>query len=140
MRIGVGVYQRSEEETEPKINLVVRAYDKIVELLEDAAQSIERNDLEKKGRCISRAIEIITELMAALDFDQGKQIAVGLQHIYIFSLNQLMEANRKNNAQVLRKVSDIFKDLNTAWRKVAKQHFQNTAKIQKKELAINAGL
>ncbi|MCD6319993.1 MAG: flagellar export chaperone FliS [Candidatus Desulfofervidaceae bacterium] len=140
MKIGANVYQKFEEETEPKVNLVVRAYDKIAELLEEAAQNIERNNIENKGYCISRAIEIISELMAALDFEQGKQIAVGLQNIYMFSLNQLMEANTQNNAKILRKIANIFKDLNTAWHEVAKQHFQKTAKTQNKELALNAGL
>ncbi len=132
------VYEQYEEKTEPKINLVVRAYDKIVELLEDAAASIEKNDIESKGQAISRAIEIISELMAALDFEKGKQISVGLQNIYIFSLNQLMESNTKNDPQILRKLAEIYRDLNTAWRKVAQDYYQKAT--TNKELLLNAGV
>ena len=133
------VYERYEEQTEPKINLVIRAYNKIVDLLEEAAESIEKKDFENKANSISRAIDIITELMAALDFEQGKQIAVGLQNIYTFSLTQLMSCDMKNDARTLRKIAAIYKDLNTAWKEVAKQYYQKSINTNQ-GLSLNAGL
>ncbi|MDL1971643.1 MAG: flagellar export chaperone FliS [Deltaproteobacteria bacterium] len=121
----VWLYDRLNGETESKIGLVVRAYDKVVELLNEAGEKIKVMDYEKKSELLSRAVEIITELMAALDFNQGKQIAVGLNNIYIYSLNRLLEADKQNNVDILKEISTIFEGLNEAWREVKREYLQS---------------
>jgi len=121
----VWLYNRLNGETESKIGLVVRAYDKVVELLSEAGEKIKLMDYEKKSKLLSRAVEIITELMAALDFNQGKQIAVGLNNIYIYSLNRLLEADKQNNVDILKEISTIFEGLNEAWREVKREYLQS---------------
>ena len=121
----VWLYDRLNGETESKIGLVVRAYDKVVELLNEAGEKIKLMDYEKKSKLLSRAVEIITELMAALDFNQGKQIAVGLNNIYIYSLNRLLEADKQNNVDILKEISTIFEGLNEAWREVKREYLQS---------------
>ena len=130
------LYNQIEEETEPKINLIIRSYDKIIELLNEAAEKTEFKDYEAKGQILSRVIEIISELMAALNFKDGKQIAIGLHNIYLFALNQIMEAHKKNDSKALRDVASIFKDINEAWKEVARRYFQKN--IQKEELTAYA--
>jgi len=121
----VWLYDRLNGETESKIGLVVRAYDKVVELLNEAGEKIRVMDYEKKSKLLSRAVEIITELMAALDFNQGKQITVGLNNIYIYSLNRLLEADKQNNVDILKEISTIFEGLNEAWREVKREYLQS---------------
>ena len=121
----VWLYDRLNGETESKIGLVVRAYDKVVELLNEAGEKVKLMDYEKKSKLLSRAVEIITELMAALDFNQGKQIAVGLNNIYIYSLNRLLEADKQNNVDILKEISTIFEGLNEAWREVKREYLQS---------------
>jgi len=122
------LYRQIEEDTEPKINLVVRAYDKIIELLNEAAEKMENKDYEAKGQILSRAIDIITELMAALNFKEGQQIAIGLHKVYLFALNHIMEANKNNDSKALRQIANIFNDINEAWREVARRYFQKANK------------
>ncbi len=139
MKAFANIYERYEEQTEPKINLVIKAYDRVAELLEEIVEAIEKKDIERKAMAIEKATNIITELMTALDFEQGKQIAVGLKSIYSFTLTELMNANLKNEAKSLKRLANIFKDLNSAWREVAKQYYQK-ATPKEQGLTLNAGL
>jgi len=115
------LYENVEMDTIPKINLVIMCYDKIIELLEEATKNINSGRYDKKSESLSKAIEIITELMAALDFKKGKQIAYGLNNIYIYCLNKIIEADSKNELTVLEDVISILKELNEAWKEIAKK-------------------
>ncbi len=112
------IYERVEEQTEPKINLVVRAYDRVIELLEEGSAFLK----EGKGcsSCISRAIRIVTELLSALDFERGGEIAYGLKEIYMFSLSRMIEAEEKKEAGLIDPVIGIFRELREAWDHVRK--------------------
>jgi len=115
------VYENLQKDTEPKVNLVVKCYDKIIELLNEAAQDIRMHNYQKKSESLSRAIEIITELVAPLDFARGKQIASGLNNIYMYSINRILQADREDDVSILKEIASLFNNLNEAWREVAKK-------------------
>ncbi len=114
------IYERIEEETEPKISLVVRAYDRVIELLEEACEGTVSHDYNP----LSKAAAIISELLSALDFDKGKHIAESLKELYLFSLGRIVEAEKTGDTSELRGVIGIFKELREAWDVASKEYLK----------------
>ncbi len=120
-------YEDVEMNTMPKINLVIMCYDKIIDLLEKAINEINTKKYDNKSELLSKAISIITELMSALDFKKGKQIAHGLNNIYLYCINKIIEADSTDNSDVLKDVISILSELNDAWKMIAKKEFNKTS-------------
>ena len=57
--------------------------------------------------------------MAALDFDQGGDIAKSLFSLYLFVNRQLLSANVKKEAALLTDVRQILEELGSAWVQLA---------------------
>ncbi|HRS66144.1 MAG TPA: flagellar protein FliS, partial [Spirochaetia bacterium] len=70
--------------------------------------------------------DIITELMASLDFEAGGEIAHNLFSLYVYFNHELMEANIQKNASLLRPVKNMLEELYKAW-VVAVEQTQGTA-------------
>jgi flagellar protein FliS len=68
---------------------------------------------------VLKAQDIITELMVSLDFDKGGDIAPKLFGLYRFFNEQLMEGNVSKDAQPLRTVSSMLRELRGAWAQIA---------------------
>ncbi len=75
--------------------------------------------LEKKHlvklQAIDRAINIIIELQASLDFKQGGQIAEELDRLYQFMTSRLVDINASNNAEKLHAVTQVMQDIKQGW-------------------------
>ncbi len=112
---GAKLYEEVEANTIPKVNLVIMCYEKILELLRDAAKYIEKKEYDKKTEALSKAMDIIIELINALDFKRGKQIAYGLNSIYLYCLNTIIEADRKNDSDLLQNVINVISEIKEAW-------------------------
>jgi flagellar protein FliS len=115
------IYEEVERNTTPKLSLVIMCYEKIIELLDKAAECMQKKEYDKKSEALSRAIDIITELMGALDFKRGKQIAYGLNSIYLYSLNSIIEADSDNRADLLEHVKKLFGEIKEAWVQISKK-------------------
>jgi len=115
------VYQKVEMETIPKLTLVIMCYKKIIELLRDAIDYIKRGEYDRKSESLSKAVDIITELISALDFEKGKQIAYALNNIYLYCLNTIMEADSGNKADLLEGLIPILEEIKDAWEQISKK-------------------
>jgi len=109
------IYEEVEVNTIPKATLVIMCYEKILELLKDAAEYIEKKEYNKKTDALSKAMDIIIELINALDFKRGKQIAYGLNNIYLYSLNTIIEADSKNDPDLIQNVINVISEIKEAW-------------------------
>ncbi|QIL89882.1 flagellar export chaperone FliS [Microbulbifer harenosus] len=79
----------------------------------------------EKGRAISRALDIVNNgLAAALDLEQGGQLAVQMASLYDYIARQLLNANLKNDSTPLLEARKLLEDLASAWREVdpGRQH------------------
>jgi len=95
--------------------ILLMLYNAAIELLEEAKSAIERGDLVEKGRHLSQAHAIITELLASLDFDIDGDLAEKLKDLYVFMLEQLARANMNNDANSLNVVISLLRTLYGGW-------------------------
>jgi flagellar secretion chaperone FliS len=68
-----------------------------------------------------KAQAIVTELLGALDFDRGGELARQLGSIYPYLHQRLVAANVKKDASVAREVEAHLRALLEAWETIARQ-------------------
>jgi flagellar protein FliS len=72
--------------------------------------------IPQKGEAISKAILIIDSgLRAALDKKAGGDIAEGLDALYEYMGARLLQANLKNQVDILEEVQRLLGELRGAW-------------------------
>jgi flagellar secretion chaperone FliS len=68
-----------------------------------------------RPRLLHRAVAILDELRASLDFENGGQIAANLADIYDYASRQLMRANLECKVEPLNEVSHLLREIRGAW-------------------------
>jgi flagellar protein FliS len=114
-------YLQTEAETLTPGQLLLKAYKDVLDLVDEAKNAIEKNDIITKAKAISKASRIINVLKAALDFEQGGEIAKNLDYLYAVVLDQLALANANNSVENLENVKEILTPLYEAWKEAVKK-------------------
>jgi flagellar protein FliS len=84
-----------------------------------ALKNVELGSIELAHQELTRAQDIVTELMLSLDHDKGGEISASLNAIYEFCLERLTHANVNKDAAALPFVTKSLTDLRTAWAHIA---------------------
>ncbi len=86
------------------------------------AQTAIRNEqIEQRVAHLSRAREILSELLGTLDIDRGGEIAIDLSMLYGFVLAELVDVGIRRDAVRLGRLIGIVHTLSTAFALAAKQ-------------------
>ncbi len=117
--MSVRKYEEVAISTQDRGRLVVMLYDGAIRFLRQAVAALEQGDYIRKGRAISRAQDIIVELNAVLDMENGREIAANLRQLYLFMWKYLNQANLKKDPDMIRKVIGLLEELNRGWNAVA---------------------
>jgi flagellar protein FliS len=115
----VSVYQETNVTTQSNGRLVVMLYDGAIGFLKKAQQCIENGDPAGKNQAVTRSRDIIFELNASLNLEQGGHVARNLRSLYNFIWRYLSDASIKNDPQMLQKVINMLSELGQAWKKIA---------------------
>ena len=115
---GFSAYQDTAVNTQSKNRLIVLLYDGAIKFMKLAIKELEAGDYEAKGRYISKAQDIISELNAVLDMEAGGDIAGNLRKLYNFMNRRLSEANTKRDPQMIREVITLMEELNQSWKAI----------------------
>jgi flagellar secretion chaperone FliS len=108
-------YRETEVRSRTPVELVVMLYDGALRFVDVARASIERNDIEARGRAVSRALDIISELRSTLDHEKGGDIANSLERLYAYITGRLVDASVKRDARPLEEASTLLRTLRDAW-------------------------
>jgi len=89
--------------------------DACLEKLAESKGAMLRGEVRMKAESLKRAIDIIVNLQASLDFEQGGSIAVQLDDLYTFCTNRLALANAQNDASKLDEVYRVIAEIRSGW-------------------------
>lgn len=117
----VAHYKRQDIQTATPGKLVVMLYDGALKHLDLAKSAYEQNDYESKVHAIGKCRAIVLELLGALDFEKGGDIAKNLQSVYLYTLSRLRDADMKKDTQALLETRSILADLREAWATILKK-------------------
>ncbi len=95
--------------------LVPLLYEHLLVNLKRGALCIRRGDIEGKFHHLSKAADIVAELIAALDFEAGGEIARRLGSLYAFWAREISEAGRKLEAERLDRIVELVDSLRESW-------------------------
>jgi flagellar protein FliS len=113
------VYKETQIETASPVKLIVILYEIIINSIEQAKSYMAEKKYDLVNKELSRAQDGIIELIAALDFERGGDIAKNLYSIYLFCSRRLFEGNIEKNPQMLDEVKNILSNLKEAWEKIS---------------------
>lgn len=100
------------------LDLIIQLYDGAISRLNKAAFYMNQGDVSQKVHYISRTMAIIEELLASLDMEAGGEVAENLQGLYIYMLKELTIANATNDADKVKHVEGLLRELASAWRQI----------------------
>ena len=85
------------------------------EALAQALGALDRNDMEAKGKKLSKAVEILLHLQTILDKENGGEIAENLNELYFYMVSTLIEANRHKDVAKVEEVIGLLDTISDGW-------------------------
>jgi flagellar secretion chaperone FliS len=117
----MNAYKEIQIKTANQIRLIVMLYDgaiRHINLAVDAFVEGHRR-YDAINNHIIAAQDILSELMASLDFEKGGVLAKNLFSLYSFMTRRLLEGNLKKDPAPLADVKKLLGDLREAWDEIS---------------------
>jgi flagellar protein FliS len=112
---GIAAYRQTSVLGSSREQLVVLMYEHLLASLRRAGQQIRDGDIEGRVTSMARASDIITELLATLDFERGGDIASRLSALYAYFLNEISQISRRPDAERLERMTALVASLHESW-------------------------
>ena len=115
-------YRAVATQTAPPGQLVVMLYEGAIRFLERALEGFQYEDPKEFNETINnnviRAQEILNELDASLDLDQGGELAVTLRGLYNYMNDRLTNSNAEKSPDGIQDAVERLSTLRDAWREM----------------------
>ncbi|MGJ7921955.1 flagellar export chaperone FliS [Neobacillus sp. LXY-4] len=98
--------------------LTLLLYKGAIKFIEQAKMALEKNDFTRANNRISRAQNIISELMVTLKMDI--EISQSLILLYDYMKRRLIEANLKKDPLILTEVQEMLYEIQDTWAEAMK--------------------
>ncbi|HOD16575.1 MAG TPA: flagellar export chaperone FliS [Spirochaetota bacterium] len=112
-------YKKTQITTANQGKLIVMLYDGAIKFLNIAIDNMDPKTYDVVNNNIIKAQDIITELLLSLNMKEGGEISQNLFNLYLYFKKALLEANIKKDAEMVRSVLKLIKDLRDAWDKIS---------------------
>lgn len=109
-------YQENTVTTASPGELTLMLYNGCLKFIKYAKKAIEEKNVEVKNTNLLKAQNIIRELMVTLNMDY--EISHQMMQIYDYILNRLIEANLKNDTEILDEIEGIVTEFRDTWKEV----------------------
>ena len=113
-------YQQNSVNTASPGELTLMLYNGCLKFINLAKKAITENNIEVKNTNIIKAEKIIQELMVTLNMDV--QVSQNLMSLYDYLYRRLVEANTKNDIEILNEVEEFITEFRDTWKEVIQQN------------------
>ncbi|MBU0936124.1 MAG: flagellar export chaperone FliS [Spirochaetes bacterium] len=120
-------YKETRVRTASPGQLIIMLYNEAVKQCDTAMELLEANlkekpqHIEQVNKAVNKVQDIVTELMASLDFEAGGDIAKDLFSLYVYFNRELMEANIAKDRKRIGSIRNMLDELRGAWVQAAAQ-------------------
>lgn len=117
----LSAYRETRVRTASPGQIVVMLYTEAVKQCDIAVDFIKKDmkknpqNIEAYNHSLTKVQDIITELMASLDFEAGGDIAQNLFALYMFFNREILDANIRKDAEKVGMVRRMMDELRGAW-------------------------
>ncbi|MFB9973253.1 flagellar export chaperone FliS [Allobacillus sp. SKP2-8] len=115
-------YQQNSIQTASPGELTMMLYNGCLKFIRLAKKGIENENIEQKNVNIQKAQNIISELMVTLNPDV--EISNQMRSLYDYMNRQLIQANIKNDVEILSEVEGLVSEFRDTWKEVLKLNKQ----------------
>lgn len=121
----LAAYRETRVRTASPGQLVVMLYDEAVKQCDIALDYLggdlktSPQHIERINAALAKVQDIVTELMASLDFDAGGEIARSLFSLYVWFNREILEANLAKDSTRIASVRAMLAELRGAWAEAA---------------------
>jgi flagellar protein FliS len=112
---GLKQYRSDELHTADPRKIVLLLYEGAINFLKAAKECATLKDVSGRAYNINRATAIVLELLNALDFERGGEVARHLRDLYVFLLRRLIEANKGNQPAIIAECIPVLETLHDGW-------------------------
>jgi len=115
---GIDAYRQINVTTADPVRLILMCYEGAIGSLKIAKEKCLSGEYEAKAKAVQKTQNIITELLCALNFEKGGQIARNLEALYNYMLRRLLEADLKKDIKIIEELIYFFEELESAWKEI----------------------
>lgn len=112
---GRSAYLETEVLTSSPERLVPMLYERLLVQLRRAQDQIRSGNIEGKADSLQKASAIVFELLGALDFEAGGELANRLASLYSYFAQRITHAGRAMDAAALDEVVRLATSLHESW-------------------------
>ena len=112
---GIQSYRKNNVVTADPKRLVLMCYEGAIDNLKIGKQKYVENEYEAKGKALSKAKEIINELLCSLDFEKGGAIAENLDALYNYMIRRIISADLNRDLNAIDEIIGMLSELKSAW-------------------------
>ncbi|WDI33775.1 flagellar export chaperone FliS [Entomospira nematocerorum] len=119
---GYSAYKNTKVMTASQAKLIIMLYSEAIKQINIALDLMNKNagvaDYTQINTSLNKALDIVGELTASLDFEKGGDIAKNLFSVYSFFTREINEANLTKMPQQLPEVLKLMNSLSDAWKAI----------------------
>jgi len=115
-------YKQTSVGTAPKEKILLMLYEGAIKFVKLAKKAIDEKNIPERAVMVGRAMDIVFELRNTLDFKVGGDIAVQLEQLYNYTVDELTNANLNNDVKHLDNAISVLETLYTGWTEAVKQY------------------
>ncbi|KYG33719.1 flagellar export chaperone FliS [Alkalihalobacillus trypoxylicola] len=109
-------YKQNALKTASPGELTLMLYNGCLKFIKQAEQAMSAEQVEERNVYITKAQNIIRELMVTLKTDS--EVGTNMMRMYDFALNRLIDANVKNELTALKEAEEIMTEFRNTWKEV----------------------
>ncbi|MCB0413627.1 MAG: flagellar export chaperone FliS [Bdellovibrionales bacterium] len=112
---GYQKYKATAVQSASKEKILLMLYEGAIKFVKLAMIAIDNKDIAERGLNIGRAFDIVMELNNTLNHEVGGDVAVNLEQLYYFIMEELTQANISADKKRLENVLKILTTLLAGW-------------------------
>jgi flagellar secretion chaperone FliS len=110
------VYQQNSVLTASPGELTLMLYNGCLKFIHQAQKAMQEKNIEVKHINITKAQNILSELISTLNYDYS--ISSEMKRLYDYMISRLIEANIKNDSLILKEIEELLTEFRDTWKEV----------------------
>lgn len=112
------VHYRANVEIASPHRLIDMLFEGAMERIVQAKGAMAYGNIELKGNKINSAVSIVGGLRESLNTDEGGDLAMNLDGLYLYIQQLLTQAHSRNEPALLDEAATLLGDLRSAWKQI----------------------
>ena len=107
--------------------VVLALYDGVLVNIQRAVDALDAKDLPVQGEAVSKSLQIVAELQASLNLDEGGEVGAALFRLYDYVTMELVRANMHDDRDGLMMCGSLIQEVRDGWSEMMQSPEANQA-------------